>query len=96
MTDIMPTPEQVADLAERLADGEPPETTADALGVDKQTVFRWSRTKAVKLAFFGVECMRGRCPHARHGQPRYVDLSSIDGTTRLSPSRGSFGLGAGR
>jgi hypothetical protein len=50
----MPTLDQLVELAERMADHEPTERIAEAMGVDRLTAQRWSRMKAVKLATLGV------------------------------------------
>lgn len=55
---VMPTPHQIVVLAGLLADREPTNGIAEALGIDRQTVFRWKHLKAVKLATIGVECLR--------------------------------------
>ena len=58
--DIMPTPHQIVILAAQLADREPTNAIAEALGVDRQTVFRWKHLRAVKLAALGVPVMRAQ------------------------------------
>jgi DNA invertase Pin-like site-specific DNA recombinase len=55
--DLMPTPRQIAILAQMLADHEPTNATAEALETDRATVLRWKHLKAVKLATLGVPVM---------------------------------------
>jgi hypothetical protein len=54
----LPTPRQIAILAQMLADREPTKAIEEALEADRETVFRWKHLKAVKLATLGVPVMR--------------------------------------
>jgi hypothetical protein len=65
-----PTPQQISELVERWHERQTFEEMANALDVDRQTIYHWTRLKAVKLAMLGLE-RRG------HGYRRLLRLALI-------------------
>jgi hypothetical protein len=58
---VNPTPAQIVELANRWHDGASFEDIVSAMGLDRDTVYRWKRTAAVKLAVLGLECSADEC-----------------------------------